>query len=63
MWLKRVELIYMNKGNFRSKINGAAVTVTYRYTLGKQTRETFNRLLIKERGNKNEKNCKKADAV
>lgn len=61
--LNGVELIDMNKGNFRSKINGAAVTVTYRYTLGKQTRETFNKLLIKERGNKNEKNCKKADAV
>lgn len=53
----------MNRGNFRSKINGAAVTVTYRYTLGKKTRETFNKLLIKERGNKNEKNCKKIDAV
>lgn len=52
----------MSKGFFRSKINGAAVTVTYRYTLGKQTRETFNKLLI-ERGNKNEKNCKTIDAV
>lgn len=53
----------MNKGNFRSVMNGAAVTVTYRYTMGEKTRETFNRLLIQERGNKNEKNCKKADAV
>ena len=53
----------MNKGNFRSVISGASVTVTYRYTLGKKTRETFNKLLIKERGNKNEKNCKKIDAV
>jgi hypothetical protein len=53
----------MSKGFFRSKINGTAVTVTYRYTLGKKTRETFNELLIKERGNKNEKNCKKIDAV
>lgn len=52
----------MNKGNFRSVMNGAAVTVTYRYTLGKQTRETFNELLIKERGNKNEKDHK-TDAV
>ena len=52
----------MNKGNFRSVISGAAVTVTYRYTLGKKTRETFNELLIKG-GNKNEKDCKKADAV
>ena len=53
----------MNKGFFRSKINGTAVIVTYRYTLGKKTRETFNELLIKERGNQNEKNCKKIDAV
>ena len=53
----------MNKGFFRSEINGTKVTVTYRYALGKQTRETFNKLLIKERGNKNEKNCKKIDAV
>ena len=53
----------MNRGNFRSVMNGAAVTVTYSYTLGKQTRETFNKLLIKERGNKNEKNCKKINAV
>lgn len=52
----------MNKGNFRSKINGAAVTVTYRYTLGKKTRETFNELIIKERGNKNEKD-QKTDAL
>lgn len=52
----------MSKGFFRSKINGTAVTVTYRYTLGKQTRETFNKLLIKG-GNKNEKNCKTIDAV
>ena len=52
----------MSKGFFRSKINGAAVTVTYRYTLGKQTRETFNELLIKG-GNKNEKDYKKTDAV
>lgn len=53
----------MNKGNFRFVISGAAVTVTYRYTLGKKTRETFNKLVIKERGNKNEKNCKTIDAV
>lgn len=53
----------MNKGTFKSVMNGAAVTVTYRYTLGKKTRETFNRLLIQERGNKNEKNCKTIDAV
>ena len=52
----------MNRGSFRSVISGAAVTVTYRYTLGKKTRETFNKLLIKG-GNKNEKNCKKIDAV
>lgn len=52
----------MNNGVFISVISGVAVTVTYRYTLGKQTRETFNRLLIKERGNKNEKNYKKNDA-
>jgi len=53
----------MNKGNFRSVMNGAAVTVTYRYTLGKKTRETFNELIIKERGNKNEKDHKKIDFV
>ena len=54
---------FMNKGKLKLTINGIAVSVTYRYTLGKQTRETFNKLLIKERGNKNEKNCKKIDAV
>ena len=45
----------MNKGKFRSVINGVAVTVSYRYTLGEKTKDTFNRLLIKERGDKNEK--------
>lgn len=53
----------MNKGKLKLTINGIAVSVTYRYTLGKKTRETFNKLLIKERGNKNEKNCKTIDAV
>ena len=53
----------MNKGKLKLTINGIAVSVTYSYTLGKQTRETFNKLLIKERGNKNEKNCKKINAV
>ena len=53
----------MNNGFFRSVIKGTAVTVNYSYTLGKQTRETFNKLLVKERGNKNEKNYKKIDAV
>lgn len=54
---------FMNKGKLKLTINGIVVSVTYRYTLGKRTRETFNKLLIKERGNKNEKNCKKIDAV
>ena len=54
---------FMNKGKLKLTINGIVVTVTYRYTLGKKTRETFNKLLIKERGNKNEKNCKTIDAV
>ena len=52
----------MNRGKLKLTINGIAVTVTYRYTLGEKTRETFNKLLIKG-GNKNEKNCKKIDAV
>ena len=52
----------MSKGFFRSEINGTKVTVTYQYTLGKKARETFNKLLTKG-GNKNEKNCKKIDAV
>lgn len=44
----------MDKGEIRSVINGVAVNVSYRYTLGEKTKDTFNKLLVTG-GKQNEK--------